>query len=374
MKYISALLILTSISLNVYCQLNYFELMNVNTLSKKEDFEAVKTFLKIKGYEIYTDNENYDHGSYFVLAEIQAKIKLGEYNNEYLKGTDADIIYDKIEISFEEYDDNKELLITQNLDYANSLNYISYSRKFDPLLVWENKDWDYVREGEGFDGDSVWEKGNDNKINSEAYKKFFSSEKFRNKNSFELTFRKNDQELGEKIDYRSYYSYNHYSKEVISDGSSNLSISSSVVLKTIINKGKNIVAGNKNIIAFPLIKSGSSYLIKIKFGKIIKTYLLDSGASDMTLDYETYQYLKTAHQLKIQNNLTSREYILADGSKVEYKRIQIPTFSINNIMVKNINVVLVENGKPLLLGKSFLDSFKSWKVDNKNNILFVEVF
>ncbi len=373
MKYISALLILTGLSLNVYCQLNYSELMDVNTLSKKEDFEAVKTFLKIKGYEIYTDNENYDHGSYFVLAEIQAKIKLGEYNNEYLKGTDANIIYDKMEISFEEYDDNKELLITQNLD-ANSLNYISYSRKFDPLLVWENEDWDYVKEGEGFDGDSVWEKGNDNKINSEAYKEFFSSEKFRNKNSFALTFRKNDQELGEKIDYRSYYSYNDYSKEVVNDGSSNLSISSSVVLKTIINKGKNIVDGNKNILAFPLIKSGSSYLIKIKFGKIIKTYLLDSGASDMTLDDETYQYLKTTQQLKIQNNLTSREYILADGSKVEYKRIQIPTFSINNIVVKNINVVLVENGKPLLLGKSFLDSFKSWKVDNKNNILFVEVF
>ena len=141
-----------------------------------------------------------------------------------------------------------------------------------------------------------------------------------------------------------------------------------------IPKGKNIISGNKNIFSFPLFKSGSSYLIKIKFGNIVKTYLLDSGASDMTLDAETYQYLKGINQLKIGNNLTSREYILADGSKVEYKRVQIPTFTINNIIVNNINAVLVENGKPLLLGKSFLDSFKSWKVDNKTNTLFVETF
>ena len=113
MKYIITLLIFTSLSLNVSSQLNYYELMDLNTLFKKEVFEAVKTLLKIKGYQIYTDNENYDHGSYFAIAEIQAKIKLGEELDmpEYVKGTDLINIYDIIDITFHEREEYKDLVI-----------------------------------------------------------------------------------------------------------------------------------------------------------------------------------------------------------------------------------------------------------------------
>lgn len=373
MRYISFLLLLTTLYFKGFSQLNYKEVDDLNTLCKKEDFEAAKAFLKNKGYGIYSDNENYDHGSYFVLAEIQAKIKLGEYNNQYSTGTDLDNIYDKIEISFDEYDDYKTLEITQNLD-VNSLLYISNSRKFDPLYQWLYDDWDYIKY-EGFLGDSIWEKTTGNKSISEASRQYFSTKKFKDYDDFTIVFRKNDPELGERKEYHLFYTYDDYSDQVLKvAGQSYLSISTAVMLETIMDKGKNIMHVDKNIFAFPLFKDGSSYLLKIKFGNIIKTYLLDSGASDMTLDDQTQQYLKTTNELKIENKLTNREYILADGSKVQYKRVQIPTFSINNIIVKNINAVLVENGKPLLLGKSFLDSFKSWKVDNKNNMLIVEVF
>lgn len=372
MKYISFLLLLTISTVKAFSQLSYTELDDLNSLCNKEDFEATKTFLKIKGYEIYTDNENYDHGRYFVLAEIQAKKKISEYKSKNLKGTgfeDWNNIYDKIEITFNEYDDNKELEINQSFTTDNLLD-ISYSRKFGPLFQWLYQDWDYVRD-ENLNKDSIWEKGKDSKINSDSYKIYFSSKKFTEKDGFGVTFRKNDFELGEKKEYMFFYGHRDFSKIGIPDMDY---YDLAVILRTIITKGQNILNANENMIAFPLLKSGSSYLIKIKFGNIIKTYLLDSGASDMTLDNDTYKYLKATHQLKIENNLTKREYSLADGSKVQYNRVQIPTFSINNIIVKNINAVLVENGKPLLLGKSFLDSFKSWKVDNKTNTLIVEVF
>lgn len=371
MKYISFLFISSMLGLSAFSQLDYFGLQDLNTLCKKEDFEAVKTFLKIKGYEIYTDNENYDHGSYFVLAEIQAKLKLGELNNDNLKGSDLDNIYDKIDISYHENEVEKDLDIEQNLDGANLLEYIPESRKFDPVFHWFSEDWDYVKVN-----DSVWSKGERNKVNNESWGNYFYSKKFQDRSEFFIDFKKEDSESSETKDYSSYYVYEEkLEPDFNSKGTPHKHIftSSDIVLNTTFPKSKNVIS-NKNILSFPLIKSGSSYLIKIKFGKIIKIYLLDSGASDMTLDQETYQYLKDNNQLKIQNNLTDREYILANGSKVEYKRVQIPTLSINNIVVNKIDAILVENGKPLLLGKSFLDSFKSWKVDNKNNVLIVELF
>lgn len=196
MKYISFLLLLITLCLKVFSQLNYVDVDDLNTLCKKEDFEAAKTFLKNKGYDIYNDNENYDHGSYFVLAEIQAKQKISEYKNQYLKGTDLSNIYDKIEITFNEYDDIKILSIDQSLETDNLLD-VSYSRKFDPLFQWLYEGWDYVKDQNLFK-DSVWEKGSDGKINSNAYKKYFSSKTFEKKKDFTITFRKNDTELGEK--------------------------------------------------------------------------------------------------------------------------------------------------------------------------------
>lgn len=122
------------------------------------------------------------------------------------------------------------------------------------------------------------------------------------------------------------------------------------------------------------MQKGHSYILKIKFGKIIKTYILDSGASDMSIDTETFQYLNNTNQLKIENRLSDARYQLADGSIVQFKRVRIPSFSINDVTVKDIDATIVQNGKPLLLGKSFLDSFKSWKIDNVKNVLVLETF
>ena len=110
--------------------------------------------------------------------------------------------------------------------------------------------------------------------------------------------------LGEKKEYQLFYTYRNLGfKDPVLSKDPILSISTAIILKTEIPKERIFLVGIK-IFFFSAFKSGSSYLIKIKFGNIIKTYLLDSGASDMTLDAETYQYLKGINQLKIGNNLT----------------------------------------------------------------------
>ncbi len=240
MKHIYLILLLLTISrVKAIAQLNYAEVDDLNTLCKKEDFEAVKIFLKNNGYNIYKDNENYDHGSYFVLAEIQAKIKLGERNNQYSKGTELDNIYDKIEIIFYEYNDYKRLTISQDLDYANSILYTSNVRKFGPLFQWLNEDWDFIKVANiNSEQDSTWKKGYDGKINSESYHNYFSSKKFTGKNFFDVTFIKYPTELGEKKEYGLVYHYDDKPYEW-DRNKPRLSISSGIRLETEIDKGAN---------------------------------------------------------------------------------------------------------------------------------------
>jgi predicted aspartyl protease len=139
-------------------------------------------------------------------------------------------------------------------------------------------------------------------------------------------------------------------------------------------KGQNVSGLNNKIVEIPLVRNGKLFSLNIQFGKKLKKYILDSGASDMSIDDETFQYLENTNQLKIENRLTDSKYQLADGSLVQFKRVRIPSFSLNDIVVKNIDATIIENGKPLLLGKSFLDSFKSWKIDNEKGILVIELF
>jgi predicted aspartyl protease len=78
--------------------------------------------------------------------------------------------------------------------------------------------------------------------------------------------------------------------------------------------------------------------------------------------------------LKAENRLSDAKYQLADGSVVQFKRIRVPKFTIGEVIVNNVTATVVQNGKPLLLGKSFLDTFKAWKIDNEKQLLTVELF
>lgn len=437
MKYWLQYILLTILSISAHSQLSYSNLEDLNTLCKKEDFEAAKTFLLNEGYSIEIFKTNYDHGSYFVLAEIEAKIKVGNYNNTISKGTEYDNIYDKIKIEFYEYNEKKDLNVTQQISTNQGLG-IRYS-KLQPIYKWQYENWTNIKIDDPIlwkekfprqydsirsridsislsfsklgslnpnqnlqiayltmtasDGLNKFELGFNpggytrtysydyslNKIDNRLLNDYLSNHDFKENESFDMTFFNDNPKHGDLMAKHIVYSYSQVKERNYFSSNRDDSITSKsyylrINITTRFIKSKNIDREKEKTISFPLSKKGKSYFINIKFGKILKTYILDSGASDMSIDNEIFQYLSNSNQLKIENRLSDAKYQLADGSIVQFKRIRIPSFSINNVIIKDIDATIVQNGKPLLLGKSFLDIFKSWKIDNERQTLIVELF
>jgi hypothetical protein len=113
-----------------FSQLKYYDILDLTTICKKEDYSAVKAFLNAKNYNIETFNTNYDHGSYVVLCQIKAS---------YLGGDD---ISNSIEIKYEEYDSYKMLVIYQSVTTNSEIKLISY--KLQPLWACNNEKWTTV--------------------------------------------------------------------------------------------------------------------------------------------------------------------------------------------------------------------------------------
>lgn len=72
--------------------------------------------------------------------------------------------------------------------------------------------------------------------------------------------------------------------------------------------------------------------------------------------------------LKKEYYVSNGLYKIADGSIVICRRLIIPELTIGGFTLKNVNAT-VGNGDILLLGKSVLDKFKSWSIDNLKKAL-----
>lgn len=382
MKHLLYCILLLSGNFIARSQLSYNDFADLNKLCKKEDFEAAKTFLTNKGYTIYSDKGSYDHGSYFVLAEIEAKKKIGNRNDFLLKGTDYDNMYDEISINYKEYDDYKELELEQKISTNQTLSFVIKTIKNQAINSFKYDNWTMVLWMYKFQLGSRNADASTNyilpKIEGEKLRKTFSDYAVDENEDLNLDFFNDNEKYGD-LKWVSIY-YNHkqsrdknFDPYLKADSVTTHFYNFTLSIETKFAKGKN-VNSSSNTISIPLIKKGNHYYVKIKFGNLIKTYLLDSGASDMSIDDETFKYLQKTNQLTTQNRLSIGKYQLADGSIVELKRIRIPSFVIDKIEVNDIDATIVQNGKPLLLGKSFLDSFKSWKIDNKSQTLIVELF
>ncbi len=390
-KRILSILVLAFFTTSGYSQMIFKDLEDLTTLCKKEDFESVKIFFTNQGYELKSFKTNYDHGSYFVLAEIEARKKIGVC--DYSIENEFNNIYDEITIKFNEKNDSKELKISQvirciknNFIIENVRGYL-ISQIVNGICnyTWSsasitNRGLSDLLEAGSIDAlgwgsiDLDTSSKVINRINCNSFKNTFSKIDFKNiaTSSFFVSLLNYDLKNGDEKDFKIYYDIkeDYYDKKIVSQNYR-------LDMYTTMYKNKVTSASSNNTvdkIVIPLIQKGKSYYLKVKFGKLIKTYLLDSGASDVSIDNETLEYLEKSDKLKLENRMTDARYQLADGTIVKFKRVQIPSLEIGDIVVNNVVANIIQNGKPLLLGKSFLDSFKSWKIDNQKSSLILEPF
>jgi clan AA aspartic protease (TIGR02281 family) len=114
------------------------------------------------------------------------------------------------------------------------------------------------------------------------------------------------------------------------------------------------------------------YYINISIGTIKKRFVLDSGASEVSLSENFANELIREGIIKQEYFTTPSLYKLANGNIISCERLILPEIVIGNYTISNVRAVIVKGSSPLLLGKSLLDKFSRWTIENSTKTLILE--
>jgi hypothetical protein len=119
-----------------------------------------------------------------------------------------------------------------------------------------------------------------------------------------------------------------------------------------------------------LTLNGMSY-VKLKIGSLLRIWLFDTGASDLLINKEMEGVLRKENILSDSNYLGIGEYEMANGVIDSCRKYRVNDVRIGKYYVDNITVAVSEKAKKTILGRSLLNKFRSWELDNRNNILIL---
>lgn len=131
------------------------------------------------------------------------------------------------------------------------------------------------------------------------------------------------------------------------------------------------IKGTSSNGSIPLEKDGGVYYILVKIGTVEKKFILDSGASEVLITPQLELALKSSGAIKKENYLTPALYRVADGRIIEQRRLIIPRLTIGDFAIENVHAAVGVGTAPLLLGKSVLDKFSNWSINNLTSTLDV---
>lgn len=119
-------------------------------------------------------------------------------------------------------------------------------------------------------------------------------------------------------------------------------------------------------VVVPATLRGGTYEIPVRINGVIELdFVLDSGASVVFIPSDVATVLARAGTLDNSSILEVRPYVLADGSIVERLSIVLEKVEIGGLVLYGVEAAIGESNSPLLLGQSFLKSFRSWSIDNE---------
>ena len=132
------------------------------------------------------------------------------------------------------------------------------------------------------------------------------------------------------------------------------------------------VTGPVHIDSVAVISVLGMHKIKITIGGITKIWLLDSGASDLLISEEYAKELKDKGVLSDMNYIGEGSYSLADNSILSCRRYKINGVKIGRFVVNEVVLATSKQAKEFLLGKSILNKFSQWTLDNKFEVLILK--
>jgi clan AA aspartic protease (TIGR02281 family) len=123
----------------------------------------------------------------------------------------------------------------------------------------------------------------------------------------------------------------------------------------------------------PMLKDSGVYRVPVLINNAITLdFIVDSGASDVSIPSDVVSTLIRAGTIKSTDFTGTQKYELADGSVVQSRIFRINSLKIGDIVVENVAASVADVAGDLLLGQSFLSHFKSWSVDNSTHSLIIQ--
>jgi clan AA aspartic protease (TIGR02281 family) len=106
-------------------------------------------------------------------------------------------------------------------------------------------------------------------------------------------------------------------------------------------------------------------------GQITLDFIVDSGASDVSIPKDVVSTLVRTRTITDSDFLGSETYRLADGSTVPSQRLVIRSLKVGTKILENVAAHIAPDAGQLLLGQSFLRRFRSWSFDNDRSALIL---
>ncbi len=123
-------------------------------------------------------------------------------------------------------------------------------------------------------------------------------------------------------------------------------------------------------IEIPLQKHGGVYTLQVQInGVYTAPFILDSGATEVTIPADVVLALLRAGTISEDDFLPGKKYRLGDGSIVKGSRFNLRELEVGGFRVSNVPAVVVPVTGSLLLGQSFLSRAVHWEIDNERQVL-----
>jgi hypothetical protein len=137
-------------------------------------------------------------------------------------------------------------------------------------------------------------------------------------------------------------------------------------------KKDKLVTANSGVAGIPIEIEGGTFIIPVTINdKIALNFIIDSGASDVTVPVDVVSTLIRTGSIVKEDFLGEQQYQLADGSMVPSLIFVIRSLKVGDKVVENVRASVAPVKGSLLLGQSFLHRFNSWSVDNRQRLLFL---
>lgn len=116
------------------------------------------------------------------------------------------------------------------------------------------------------------------------------------------------------------------------------------------------------------------YLVPTKLNNILTMdFVLDLGASDVSLSPDIFLVLYRAGTIKDDDFIGQETYQFADGTTAKSSVFNIKSIQIGDKEIKNVRASISNSlSAPLLLGQSAMKKFSSYRIDNYQKLLILE--